>query len=124
MFSVLDRFVRPPLICLLGMYGIEVLIHKMFLEPSCVAKNPETADLFYVPSYFKCISVLNFVDKFQPENEESLYYLQKTSEHLKQKPWFAKKKGMDHVWLFSWGRHPCAINGWRKLVGENSIRLS
>jgi hypothetical protein len=104
------------------MYGTEVLLHKMFLEPSCRAMSPEGADLFFIPSYFKCISVINYVDKFSAENEESFNLLKSTRQYVDTFPWFKKKKGMDHVWLFSWGRHPCLIKNWRNMVGENSIR--
>ena len=45
-----------PLQCLFGMYGTELLFHQRLLQEAAACNTtPEEAELFFVPSYFKCI---------------------------------------------------------------------
>ncbi len=54
------------------MYGTELLFHRFFersgASSSCAVAKPEDADMFFVPSYFKCIEVIlgNNIEKSRP----------------------------------------------------------
>ncbi|CAD7941100.1 unnamed protein product [Amoebophrya sp. A120] len=136
--------------CQFGMYGTEVAFHRYLQQAVVRVARPEDANLFFIPSYFKCIELLNWVDGFhQPsdgsettpasdhpdgaaapakapaDRPESLVLLQQTMDFVKRSgPWFARNNGADHVVLFSWGRHPCAIApDWQTIVGKNVIQL-
>ena len=121
----LAAMTAKPLQCLFGMYGTELLFHNRFEQEAaaCQTTDPADADVFFVPSYFKCIEVLNYFDAFDSEGNEAETLLQKTLHHLRSfGPWFDRRDGADHVFLFSWGRHPCRIPGWRAGV-RSAIRL-
>ena len=112
----LTGMMARPLQCLFGMYGTELLFHNRFQQEAaaCKTSNPADADIFFVPSYFKCIEVLNYFDVFDEAGSEAETLLQQTLEYVQSfGPWFNRKDGADHVFLFSWGRHPCRIPGWR-----------
>ncbi|CAL1139576.1 unnamed protein product [Cladocopium goreaui] len=103
-----------PLQCLFGMYGTELLFHQWFLQEAAACEStPEDADLFYVPSYFKCIEVLNYFDHFDSEETEASKLFNKTLKELDAGSW-QRRGGADHIFLFSWGRHPCRIPAWRE----------
>ena len=112
----LPAMMSKPLQCLFGMYGTELLFHKRFQEEasSCRTDDPHDAEIFFVPSYFKCIEVLNYFDAFDSDDAEADLLFHNVLHHLRSfGPWFDRKDGADHVFLFSWGRHPCRIPGWR-----------
>lgn len=95
--------------CQFGMYGTEVAYHRYFQRFHRVF-DPEEADLFFVPSYFKCVELVNWVDGFDKENLESRVLLEQVVAYLHGVgPWYRRHNGADHVFLFSWGRFPCAI---------------
>ena len=110
----LPAMMSKPLQCLFGMYGTELLFHRRFQEEaSCRTDQPQDAEIFFVPSYFKCIEVLNYFDAFDSEGVEADLLFQNVLHYLRSfGPWFDRKDGADHVFLFSWGRHPCRIPGW------------
>ena len=105
----------PPLDCIFGMYGTEVVIPLSIKKkfPGCVVTDPNEADLFFVPSYFKCLDQLGWVDHFGQDNQSGAnQLLNEVLDHVKQKPFWKKRNGADHVILWSWGRYPCAIPRW------------
>eukprot|EP00434_Breviolum_minutum_P006921 symbB.v1.2.006108.t3/scaffold364.1/size219240/5 len=105
-----------PLQCLFGMYGTELLFHQWFLREAAACRStPEDADLFYVPSYFKCIEVLNYFDRFNHQENEASILFNQTLQYVKDASgnWW-RNGGADHIFLFSWGRHPCRIPAWRE----------
>lgn len=121
--NYLDALMRRPLQCLFGMYGTELLLHNFFLRSPCSVSDPEEADLFYVPSYFKCIEVMNYVDHFNENGDEAHILFEQTIANVVQAgPWFRKHDGADHVFLFSWGRFPCRLPNWR-LALRSAIAL-
>ena len=94
-----------PLQCLFGMYGTELLFHRWFLDEAAACDSPpEEADLFFVPSYFKCVEVLNYFDHFNLEGTEASNLFQQTLASVEAGPWFQRRGGADHIFLFSWGR--------------------
>eukprot|EP00929_Paragymnodinium_shiwhaense_P041862 TRINITY_DN21739_c0_g1_i1.p1 TRINITY_DN21739_c0_g1~~TRINITY_DN21739_c0_g1_i1.p1 ORF type:complete len:505 (+),score=88.75 TRINITY_DN21739_c0_g1_i1:82-1596(+) len=115
--SYTQELMKAPLQCLFGMYGTEILYHNHFLQHSCRTTKPEDADLFFVPSYFKCIEVINFADHFnegrQGEEEGAVLFAQTMSYVKDFGPWFQRFDGADHIVLFSWGRFPCRLPDWR-----------
>ena len=121
----LAAMMARPLQCLFGMYGTELLFHNRFQQEAaaCQTYDPSEADIFFVPSYFKCIEVLNYFDVFDSEGTEAEALLEQTLRYLGDfGPWFERRDGSDHVFLFSWGRHPCRIPGWRAAL-RSSILL-
>ena len=48
------ELVARPLACSAGMEGVEVFFHHFFLASACRTRDPEEADLFYVPFYSFC----------------------------------------------------------------------
>mmetsp|Transcript_48390 Transcript_48390/g.149485 ORF Transcript_48390/g.149485 Transcript_48390/m.149485 type:complete len:424 (+) Transcript_48390:50-1321(+) len=124
--NYLHALARSPLQCLFGMYGTELLYHKFFSSAGCRVTDPEHADFFFVPSYFKCIEVINYADHFNAdragEDEAGLLFHQ-TLAYVKQAgPWFDRHDGSDHIMLFSWGRFPCRLPGWRE-AARSAIAL-
>jgi len=113
-------FAQAPLQCLFGMYGTELLFHLLFASPDCSVSDPETADLFFVPSYFKCVEVVNYADHFNAERhgeDEADLLFRQTMAHVRNVgPWFDRSDGADHVLLFSWGRFPCRLPRWREAI--------
>ncbi|CAD7928937.1 unnamed protein product [Amoebophrya sp. A25] len=147
--------------CMHGMYGTEIAFHRWFQNSPHRVWHPEGANLFVIPSYFKCIDQLDWVDGFH----ENVLDLRKTTtrppsetetggtqavEGIGQEtlsieevetpaailmrqmvafmrafgPYFDRKQGADHVVLYSWGRHPCAITTeWREIFGTHIIQL-
>lgn len=101
-----------PLQCLFGMYGTELLFHRWFLDEAACNSPPEEADLFFVPSYFKCVEVLNYFDNFNLEGTEAASLFEQTVAFVEAGPWFQRRGGADHIFLFSWGRR-WASQGFR-----------
>ena len=50
------------------MYGTETAYHRFF-EKYFRVYDPWEADLFFVPSYFKCIKQMNWLDEFSKEDK-------------------------------------------------------
>lgn len=111
----LQALAQAPLQCLFGMYGTELLFHRRLLEEAqACSTDAEEAELFFVPSYFKCIEVLNYFDGFDSSGAEATRLLEQTLDHIRSfGPFFDRLDGADHVVLFSWGRFPCRLPGWR-----------
>lgn len=98
-----------PVTCRFSMYGTEVFFHRF--AKACRTSDPEQADYFFVPSFFKCLSILNRADLFDDKdfNLPSTILFDQTLEHVESFPYFARHDGADHLWLFSWGRYPCLL---------------
>lgn len=100
------------------MYGTEFLFHNLLSTSACRVEDPDAADFFYVPSYFKCIEVINYADHFNEErpgeDEAATLFAQTVSFVRDAGPWFDRHDGADHLFLFSWGRFPCRLPGWRE----------
>uniref|UniRef100_A0A7S4PY79 Exostosin GT47 domain-containing protein n=1 Tax=Alexandrium monilatum TaxID=311494 RepID=A0A7S4PY79_9DINO len=116
----LRALAQSPLQCLFGMYGTELLYHRFVSSTGCRVAEPEHADLFFIPSYFKCIEVINYADHFNVDRageDEAALLFHQTLAHVRQAgPWFDRHDGADHVVLFSWGRFPCRLPGWREAI--------
>ena len=109
--DLLPAFRSGPLInCMHGMYGTEVVIPQFIKSLGCQTFNPEIADFFLVPSFFKCVDQLGYVDGFgQKDAEASRKLLKEVMEFVKSKPYWSRKNGADHLFIFSWGKFPCAL---------------
>lgn len=107
--------------CSFGMYGTETLFEKFFLHHPCRVYDPDEAKLFFVPSFFKCIEAINYFEKFRPDGKEATALAQENLNTIKNfyngKYW-RRSLGADHIFLFSWGRFPCAIDNWRNIFGR------
>lgn len=57
--------------------------------------------------------VLNYFDHFNADGDEADVLFRQTLRYIEDFGWFQRKDGADHVFLFSWGRHPCRISDWR-----------
>jgi len=114
------KFSTGSIFCSAGQWGVEVLLHRFFGAGSCRTYDPEEADFFIVPDYRACHLHLaptyhhrgltrldgddfhsqiirNHKDKYRQSSQaEDLFKeLVGSLEH------FERKKGMDHVFIFS-----------------------
>ncbi|KAF4677070.1 hypothetical protein FOL47_003521 [Perkinsus chesapeaki] len=98
--EIFAGLVQSPLLCGMGQWGVEVLVHKWFLSNSNRTSNPEDADLFYVPVYGTCIQTRNGMGLKDMTSEvyEPLF------AWLHSSPWWRRRNGADHIFLFADGQ--------------------
>jgi len=112
--TYLQAFGNGLLQCVFGMYGTEMLFHRFFQQHPCNTHDPSEATMFFIPSYFKCIEVINYVDHFNQNDTEAALLFQNTLAYVRRLgPWYDRFDGADHIMLFSWGRFPCQLPDWR-----------
>lgn len=91
--------IRDPL-CDESFYSAEVSMHRFLLRSAVRTRNPEEANLFYVPIYTTC-----FLMTHQPNNLEATgAHFAKGMQHLVTNyPYFNRSAGRDHVYTFTQG---------------------
>ena len=112
--------------CSFGMYGTEVLWERFFLNHECRTKNPDEANFFFVPSFFKCVEAVNWHEEFRNDGQEAVTMANEVMQLIKtfeNGKFWRKNQGADHIFMFSWGRFPCAMKNWRNVFGVRSIFL-
>ncbi|CAJ1357417.1 unnamed protein product [Effrenium voratum] len=114
------KFSAGSVFCSAGQWGVEVLLHRYFAASSCRTLDPNQADLFLVPDYRACHLHLapTYMHKGLTRIEGDDYHSQIIRNHkdkyrrpaeaeeqfqelLKSLPYLDRKKGMDHVFIFS-----------------------
>eukprot|EP00884_Botryococcus_braunii_P008777 jgi/Botrbrau1/17900/Bobra.50_1s0001.1 len=111
-------------------YNIEMLLHEYLLQSPHRTLDPEEADFFYVPLYTSCFihpvfSWADFPWYYGPGgirvNQASMMALEAKRWLETHLPYWGRKGGSDHIWLFPHDEGPC----WAPAeVWENSIVLS
>jgi len=110
---------QAPLSCAHGQWGTEVLFHKFLSQATCRTKDPEEADFFFVPSYSTCMFVTKHLEN---DADATRVIFNPLIEELNKYPYFSRKDGMDHIFLFADGQGPRIWGGY-DLVRANSIFL-
>ncbi|KAF4676487.1 hypothetical protein FOL47_006125 [Perkinsus chesapeaki] len=115
-----------PLTCGFGMYASEVYI-PLFLsrQSDCIVDDPELANIFLLPTYFKCLDMLDWLDDFKPADSNKSVggiLMEEILDLTHRKGFLDRRGGVDHVALWSWGKYPCEIEKesfeWRQLAGR------
>ncbi|KAF4698510.1 hypothetical protein FOZ63_026492, partial [Perkinsus olseni] len=116
----------PPLTCAFGMYASEVYFPRLLrMLPGCLTDDPERADIFLLPSYFKCLDMLDWLDDFRPPNSSKSVagmLLEEVMNLAHSEGFLDRRGGVDHVMLWSWGKYPCAVqeesSQWQRYAGS------
>jgi hypothetical protein len=78
-------------------YATEVYIHQRLLKSRYRTKNPEEADLFYVPVYHAC-----YLHARATKFTKAYQLIRLVHRHVQQKfPYWNRTMGRDHVWTFA-----------------------
>jgi hypothetical protein len=106
---------KQPLYCSAGQWGTEVVVHKWLEQAACRTMNPEEADFFFVPSYSTCLWVKEGVENDTAAEQKIFGPIM---ELLASSPWYKRRDGMDHIFLFADGQGP------RKWLQYDLVRSS
>lgn len=101
--------------CMKGQWGTQVKIHKLLLISRFRTRKKEEADLFFVPTYIKCVRMLGGLD----DNEISDTYV----KVLSQMPYFRRSGGRDHIFVFPSGIGAYIFKSW-EIYMNRSIFLT
>ena len=78
-------------------YATEVYIHQRLLKSRYRTKNPEEADLFYVPVYHAC-----YLHARATKFTKAYQLIRLAHQHVRTKfPFWNRTMGRDHVWTFA-----------------------
>ncbi|KAF4752833.1 hypothetical protein FOZ63_006932 [Perkinsus olseni] len=116
----------PPLTCAFGMYASEVYFPRLLkMYPGCLTDDPGRADIFLLPSYFKCLDMLDWLDDFRPRKGSKSVagmLLEEVMNLAHSEGFLDRRGGVDHVMLWSWGKYPCAVqeesSQWQRYTGS------
>ncbi|KAF4684822.1 hypothetical protein FOZ63_024742 [Perkinsus olseni] len=91
---------QSSLLCGMGQWGVEVLVHKWLLSNANRTTDPSDADLFYVPVYGTCLQTRNGMglQSMTAEVYEPLF------KWLLNSSWWQRRDGADHIFLFADGQ--------------------
>ncbi|OMO50599.1 Exostosin-like protein [Corchorus capsularis] len=99
--------------CLKGQWGSQVKIHKLLLESRFRTRKKEEADLFFVPSYVKCVRMLGGLN----DKEINQTYV----KVLSQMPYFRRSGGRDHIFVFPSGAGAHLFKSWATYINRSII---
>lgn len=97
--------------CGKGQWGMEVHIHEWLLASGHLTRDPEDADLFFVPAYSICMFEGGF---FPLPVLDQLY-----TDMVKSLPYFRRNRGRDHIFTFGSGMSANVFRSWRKVIPES-----
>lgn len=98
-------------ICYLGQWGTQVKIHRLLLNSSFRTRKKEEADFFFVPTYVKCVHMLEGLT----EEEINQTYV----EVLSQMPYFRRSGGRDHIFVFPSGNGAHFFTSWKTFLNRS-----
>ncbi|CAN1234758.1 Probable glucuronosyltransferase Os03g0107900 [Linum perenne] len=99
--------------CVKGQWGTQVKIHKLLLKSRFRTKRKEEADLFFVPTYVKCVRMMGgLTDK---EINQTFVRV------LSQMPYFRKSGGRDHIFVFPSGAGAHLFRSWATFINRSII---
>lgn len=90
--------------CAKGQWGTQVKIHNLLLKSSFRTLKKEEAQLFFVPTYVKCVRMLGGLN----DKEINHTFVQ----ILQQMPYFRRSGGRDHVFVFPSGAGAHLFKDW------------
>ncbi|GLU07066.1 hypothetical protein SLE2022_240420 [Rubroshorea leprosula] len=98
-------------ICYQGQWGTQVKIHRLFLSSRFRTRKKEEADFFFVPTYVKCVHMLEGL------TEEEIN--QTFVEVLSQMPYFRRSGGRDHIFVFPSGNGAHFFTSWATFLNRS-----
>ncbi|KAM0018393.1 putative xylogalacturonan beta-1,3-xylosyltransferase [Helianthus debilis subsp. tardiflorus] len=102
-----------PEACLKGQWGTQVKIHRLFLKSRFRTRNKGDADLFFVPSYVKCVRMMGGLN----DKEINQAYV----KVLSQMPYFRLSGGRDHIFVFPSGAGAHLFKSWATYINRSII---
>ncbi|XP_004292559.1 PREDICTED: probable glucuronosyltransferase Os02g0520750 [Fragaria vesca subsp. vesca] len=99
--------------CLKGQWGTQVKIHRLLQESRFRTRKKEEADLFFVPTYTKCVRMLGGLN----DKEINQTYV----KVLRQMPYFKRSGGRDHIFVFPSGAGAHLFRSWAKFINRSII---
>lgn len=99
--------------CLKGQWGTQVKIHRLLQESRFRTRRKEEADLFFVPTYTKCVRMLGGLN----DKEINQTYV----KVLSQMPYFRRSGGRDHIFVFPSGAGAHLFRSWAKFINRSII---
>lgn len=97
--------------CVKGQWGSQVKIHRMFLRSRFRVRRKEEADLFFVPTYVKCVRMLGGLT----DREIDKTFI----KVLNQMPYFRRSGGRDHVFVFPSGAGAHLFKSWSTYLNRS-----
>ncbi|KAJ7965436.1 Exostosin family protein [Quillaja saponaria] len=99
--------------CLKGQWGTQVKIHKLLLQSRFRTRKKEEADLFFVPSYVKCVRMMGGLS----DKEINQTYV----KVLSQMPYFRLSGGRNHIFVFPSGAGAHLFKSWATYINRSII---
>ncbi|XP_043722696.1 probable glucuronoxylan glucuronosyltransferase F8H isoform X2 [Telopea speciosissima] len=99
--------------CLKGQWGTQVKIHTLLLQSKFRTLKKENADLFFVPSYVKCVRMMGGLN----DKEINQTYV----KVLSQMSYFRRSGGRDHVFVFPSGAGAHLFRSWAMYLNRSII---
>ncbi|KAK1323937.1 hypothetical protein QJS10_CPA02g00707 [Acorus calamus] len=99
--------------CTKGQWGTQVKIHKFLLGSRFRTLNKAEADLFFVPSYVKCVRMMGGLN----DKEINQTYV----KVLSQMPYFRLSSGRDHIFVFPSGAGAHLFRSWATFLNRSII---
>ncbi|XP_058097321.1 probable beta-1,4-xylosyltransferase IRX10 [Magnolia sinica] len=99
--------------CLKGQWGTQVKIHRFLLQSRFRTLKKEDADLFFVPSYVKCVRMMGGLN----DKEINQTYV----KVLSQMPYFRRSGGRDHIFIFPSGAGAHLFRSWATYLNRSII---
>ncbi|XP_050230356.1 probable beta-1,4-xylosyltransferase IRX10 [Mercurialis annua] len=99
--------------CVKGQWGTQVKIHRLLSNSRFRTRKKEEADLFFVPSYVKCVRMFGGLN----DKEINQTYV----KVLSQMPYFRRSGGRDHVFIFPSGAGAHLFRSWSTYINRSII---
>nr|CAB3474850.1 unnamed protein product [Digitaria exilis] len=99
--------------CLKGQWGTQVKIHQLLLKSRFRTFNKDQANLFFVPSYVKCVRMTGALN----DKEINQTYV----KVLSQMPYFRRSGGRDHIFVFPSGAGAHLFRSWATFLNRSII---
>lgn len=97
--------------CIKGQWGTQVKIHQFLLESRFRTLNKEEADLFFVPTYVKCVRMKGGLN----DKEINKTYV----KVLSQMPYFRRSWGRNHIFVFPSGAGAHLFRSWATYLNRS-----
>lgn len=99
--------------CVKGQWGGQVKIHRLLLQSRFRTRKKEEADLFFVPSYVKCVRMMGGLN----DKEINQTYV----KVLSQMPYFRLSGGRNHIFVFPSGAGAHLFKSWATYLNRSII---
>uniref|UniRef100_A0A0E0KXB8 Exostosin GT47 domain-containing protein n=1 Tax=Oryza punctata TaxID=4537 RepID=A0A0E0KXB8_ORYPU len=100
--------------CIKGQWGTQVKIHQLLLSSRFRTFDKDEADLFFVPTYVKCVRMTGKLN----DKEINQTYVKVV---LSQMPYFRRSGGRDHIFVFPSGAGAHLFRSWATFLNRSII---